>query len=169
MVFVDRAGCLLSGSLMSPWLVNDEPLILKWNGSCYFPAFVHYSEKDFGRTYETEPDYPRFIAEAKMENRDVWALMPPIPHDPLKADLSLDGTPPFPPSGDHWLGTDANGRDILPPCSRFRICMSFSLLLTLLARFWEFYRWDSGVFGCWWDTAFQRGIEIWSSLPFLMW
>ena len=31
-------------SLTSPWLVNDEPLILKWEGSYYFPAFAHYSD-----------------------------------------------------------------------------------------------------------------------------
>ncbi len=156
-------------SLTSPWLVNDEPLILKWNGSFYFPAFAHYSEKDFGGTYQTEPDYPKLIEDAKIQGLKVWALMPPIPHDPLKADLSLEGAPPFPPSLDHWLGTDANGRDILSRLIHgFRICMSFSLLLTLLGTFLGIVIGGlQGYLGGWWDTAFQRGIEIWSSLPFL--
>ena len=44
-------------SLTSPWTVNDEPLYLKYNGKSYFPAFVRYSEQDFGGNYQTEADY----------------------------------------------------------------------------------------------------------------
>lgn len=156
-------------SLTSPFLVNDEPLVLCFENRFYFPAFFHYSEKDFGGEYQTQPDYKIFLEREKENGKNLWYLMPPIPHDPLKADLSLDGSPPFPPSGKHLLGTDANGRDILSRLIHgFRICMSFSLLLTLLGTFLGILIGGiQGYLGRGFDLFFQRGIEIWSSLPFL--
>ena len=49
-------------SLTSPWTVNDEPLYLRYEGKSYFPAFVRYSEKDFGGEYQTEQDYAKLFA-----------------------------------------------------------------------------------------------------------
>ena len=127
---------LYAFSLLSPWLVNDEPLMLRYEGKTYFPAFITYAETEFGGVYETEPDYPKLISAAEEDGKQVWALMPLIAQDPLKADLSDEGTPPFAPSGKHLLGTDAHGRDVLSRLIHgFRICMSFSLLLTLLGTF----------------------------------
>jgi len=162
-------GILYVFSLFSPWLVNDEPLVLRYEGKTYFPAFVTYAETEFGGTYETEPDYPSLIASAEENGKSVWALMPLIVQDPLKADLSADGTPPFAPSGKHLLGTDAHGRDVLSRLIHgFRICMSFSLLLTLLGTFLGIVIGGiQGYLGGKWDILLQRGIEIWSSLPFL--
>jgi microcin C transport system permease protein len=160
---------LYAFSLVSPWLVNDEPLILRYEGKTYFPAFVTYAETEFGGIYETEPDYPKLIADAEESGKNVWALMPLIEQDPLKADLSAEGTPPFAPSSKHLLGTDAHGRDVLSRLIHgFRICMSFSLLLTLLGTFLGIVIGGiQGYLGGKWDILMQRGIEIWSSLPFL--
>lgn len=168
-----RSFCVLAiayaFSLLSPWLVNDEPLVLRVNGKTFFPAFVTYAETDFGGIYQTEPDYPTFIREARAKGGNVWALMPPISQDPLKADLSLEGTPPFAPGRTHLLGTDANGRDVLSRLIHgFRICMSFSLLLTVLGTFLGIVIGGiQGYLGGKWDILMQRGIEIWASLPFL--
>ncbi|MEE0876313.1 MAG: ABC transporter permease, partial [Fibrobacteraceae bacterium] len=156
-------------SLTSPWTVNDEPFILRYQGKFYFPAFVHYPETEFGGIYNTEPDYKKLLEEAELAGENIFAIMPPIPHDPLKADLSLDGAPPFPPSSKHWLGTDANGRDVLARLIHgFRICLSFSLLLTVLGTFLGILIGGiQGYLGFFWDLAIQRFVEIWASLPFL--
>ncbi|MCQ2062976.1 MAG: ABC transporter permease subunit [Fibrobacter sp.] len=169
-------------SLTSPWTVNDEPLYLSYGGKSYFPAFARYSEADFGGEYQTEPDYTLLLADARECEQDAldgfpraggcpeaWAIMPPIAHDPLKADLDNDGTPPFAPSAKHWLGTDSNGRDVLSRLIHgFRICISFSLLLTVLGTFLGIVIGGiQGYLGKFWDTGMQRMIEIWSSLPML--
>ena len=52
-------------SLTSPWTVNDEPIYLKYNGKSYFPAFVRYSEQDFGGDYQTEADYGKLFADVR--------------------------------------------------------------------------------------------------------
>src|SRR5574344_2282537 len=81
-------------SLLSPWLVNDEPLAMKYSGKWYFPAFVQYSETDFGGAYRTEPDYQALIGRAKSSGAEGWALMPPVPRAPREACRSLEGTSP---------------------------------------------------------------------------
>ena len=153
-------------SLTSPWMVNDKPLLMFYQGSLYFPSLIHYSETEFGGSYNTEADYKQL--KEKLGD-SVWMWMPPIAHNPLKANLSLDGTPPFPPSLTHWLGTDSNGRDVLSRLIHgFRISLSFSLLLTLIGTFLGILIGGiQGYLGRFWDIFFQRGIEVWSSLPFL--
>ncbi len=156
-------------SLTSPWLVNDEPLILRYRGETFFPAFFRYVESDFGGEYQTEANYANLIKKANAKGEYIWVLMPPIPHDPLKADLSEEGAPPFAPGKTHWLGTDANGRDVLSRLIHgFRICLSFSLLLTLVSTLLGIVIGGiQGYLGGFFDIFTQRTIEIWSSLPFL--
>ena len=156
-------------SLLSPWLVNDRPLVLSWQGELTFPAFSFYPETKFGGQYLTEPDYAPMLAKAKEQGKAVWAIMPPVPHDPLRARLNDEGTPPYAPSREHWLGTDAHGRDLLARLIHgFRICMGFSLLLTLLSTVLGVVIGSlQGYLGGKFDILLQRGIEIWASLPFL--
>ena len=52
-------------SLTSPWTVNDEPLVLRYEGKTFFPAFVRYSDADFGGEYQTEADYGKLFEAAR--------------------------------------------------------------------------------------------------------
>lgn len=156
-------------SLLSPWLVNDEPLLLRWEGAWTFPAFCYYPETRFGGSYQTEPDYAVLLSQARAERRDFWALLPPIAQDPIKSHLGDAGSPPYAPSRQHWLGTDAHGRDLLARLVHgFRICMTFSLLLALLGTAMGIVVGGvQGYLGGKVDMFSQRVIEVWSSLPFL--
>lgn len=156
-------------SLLSPWLVHDRPLLLKHGTTWTFPAFAFYPETTFGGKYQTEPDYSTLMQASKDAGISVWSIMPPIPHDPLRARLDGEGSPPYAPSVQHWLGTDAHGRDMLARLIHgFRICMSFSLLLTLLSTILGISIGAiQGYLGGKFDLLMQRGIEVWASLPFL--
>ncbi len=162
-------GLAYALSLFSPWLVTDRPLLLSWEGHWYFPAFVHYSETEFGGRYRTEPDYPMLLKSAQEQGHAFWQIAAPIAQNPLKASLQGDGSPPYAPSAEHWLGTDAHGRDLLARLIHgFRIGMGFSIVLTLLGTFLGILIGAlQGYIGGWFDLLFQRGIEIWASLPFL--
>ena len=156
-------------SLLSPWLVDDKPLIISVQGEWSFPAFQFYPETKFGGKYQTEPDYPKLLEKLRNDGNDYWTVMPPIAHNPLRAYLAEVGEPPYAPSREHWLGTDAHGRDLLARLIHgFRICMSFSLLLTLLSTVMSIAIGAvQGYLGGKFDMFMQRGIEIWASLPFL--
>jgi len=156
-------------SLTSPWLVNDKPLFLKYNGKFYCPAFFHYPQSEFYGSYATEPDYNDLVKYAEQNSVDVFAIFPPIPWNPIKSQLTAEGAPPYPPSAEHWLGTDAHGRDVLSRLIHgFRICMSFSLLLSLIGTFFGIVIGGvQGYLGGKTDIIFQRVIEIWAALPFL--
>jgi len=156
-------------SLTSPWLANDKPLFLKYNSKFYCPALFHYPQNEFYGSYATEPDYGELIQYAKQNSVDVFAVFSPIPWSPVKSQLTISGAPPYPPSAQHWLGTDAHGRDVLSRLIHgFRICMSFSILLSLIGTFLGIVIGGvQGYFGGKTDIIFQRLIEIWAALPFL--
>lgn len=161
-------------SLFSPWLVSDQPLILKYQGEYYFPVFKFYPTSQFGGDYKTETNYLKLVSSVEFKEQvksgEGWALMPPISHDPLHSYLdNYDESPPYAPSKQHILGTDANGRDILSRLIHgFRICMVFSLTLTIVSAFFGIIIGGlQGFAGGKTDLLFQRGIEIWSTMPFL--
>lgn len=156
-------------SLFSPWLVNDKPLLLKYNGKVYFPAFCYYPNSEFYGNYATEPNYKELVLYAKENSINVFTIFPPIPYNPIKSELDANGSPPYAPSSKHWLGTDAHGRDLLARLIHgFRICMSFSILLSLIGTFFGIVIGGvQGYLGGKTDMLFQRLIEVWAALPFL--
>ena len=156
-------------SLFSEILCNDKPYIVSFNGNFYFPIFQFYPEKEFGGKYLTETNYVNLNSSDSFTNRNNWMVFPPIPHSPLHSYIDLDGTPPHPPSSNHWLGTDSSARDVFARLLYgFRICMLFSLILAVISTlFGILIGGVQGYFGGLIDIVVQRMIEIWSSLPFL--
>lgn len=156
-------------SLASHILVNDKPIFFIYQNQTYFPIFSFYSSQTFGEAYKTEANYRTLFQDPKFYSEVSFSIFPPIRHDPLYVDLHLEGEPPHAPSSKHWLGTDEIGRDVLARLIYgFRNCMLFSLLLTLITTCIAVVLGGvQGYLGGWFDFFMQRGIEIWSSLPFL--
>jgi microcin C transport system permease protein len=156
-------------SLFSEEIANDHPLVLQYHGHYYFPTLKFYPAADFGGTYETEADYIALRDDPAFHAAGGWMIMPPIPNDPLHSYFDSSGSPPYAPSRDHWLGTDAAGRDILARLIYgFRICMVFSLALTGISTVAGIVIGAvQGYAGGTLDITAQRLIEIWSALPTL--
>lgn len=97
-------------------------------------------------------------------------VMPLYPYSPGEQLLDLPGAPPHRPfqKGLPVLGTDFGGRDVLSQLLYgFRITLSFALIVTALGYFFGVLVGASmGYFGGWYDILVQRGVEIWSSIPF---
>jgi microcin C transport system permease protein len=76
---------------------------------------------------------------------------------------------PFRPVGRHWLGLDSSGRDVLARVLYgLRTSMTFGLILVVCSiALGILVGAVQGFFGGWIDLFTQRGIEIWSALPFL--
>jgi len=78
-------------------------------------------------------------------------------------------SPPFPPSVDHWLGTDDRGRDIVARLAYgFNVSMTFAVVLTLIAYILGIvFGSILGFYGGKVDLFGQRVIEVWQTVPFL--
>lgn len=89
-------------ALLAPYLANDAPIMLKKGGRLYFPSTFDYPEL---RTTDWA-DYMKNLPVGE------WALMPPLPIGPERANIFNRLQPP---SREHLMGTDDVGRDV---CAR---------------------------------------------------
>ncbi|HWV58528.1 MAG TPA: ABC transporter permease subunit [Longimicrobiales bacterium] len=156
-------------SFALPVLVNNKPLIMRYEGEFYFPFFSYYEASTFGQAAIGEPDYRALARRFEEEDRGNWALMPPYPYSPRESVLDQAGAPPHPPSREHIFGTDDRGRDVFARLAYgFNISITFAMLVLVIAYAIGITVGAAlGYFSGKLDILGQRFIEIWSSLPFL--
>ena len=156
-------------SFFLPLLANNVALLVRYQGSYYAPLLHYHSAVEFGQAAFGDPDYRALKRQFATAGGGNWVLMPPIPYGPNESLLDLPGTPPNPPSVAHPFGTDDRGRDVLVRLAYgFNISLTFALLVTMVGNLLGIAVGASlGYFGGRIDILGQRGIEIWSSLPFL--
>ena len=156
-------------SFAFPVLINNKPLILKFDGAFYFPFLNYHDASEFGQGAFGEPDYRALRDRFASEGPGNWAVMPLVQFSPTESLFDLEGAPPHAPSTQHAFGTDDRGRDILARLAYgFNLSISFALLVLLFSYAAGITVGSAiGYFGGKLDILGQRGIEIWSSLPFL--
>ena len=156
-------------SLFSEFIANDKPLLIRFDGAYLMPVFVTYPETRFGGDFETEADYRDPFVSELIEKKGGWIIWPPIRYSYDTINLDLKVPAPAPPSADNWLGTDDQGRDVVARLLYgFRISVLFGLVLTMISSVIGVVAGAvQGYFGGWVDLIFQRGIEIWTSIPSL--
>ena len=155
-------------SLGAELIANDRPLLVRYDGRFYVPFAVAYPEATFGGAFPTEADYRDPVVRRLIEAKG-FLIMPPVPYHYDTMNYHLGRPAPAPPSGENWLGTDDQGRDLLARLVYgFRISVLFGLALTVLSSLIGVAAGAvQGYFGGWIDLLFQRFIEIWSGLPVL--
>ena len=118
-------------SLGAELIANDRPLLVSYQGSLYVPVVKIYSEKTFGGEFATAADYQDPWLQQRLE-KNGWVLWTPIRFGASSINFSTDVPFPSPPSRQNWLGTDANGRDVLARILYgTRISLLFGLILTI--------------------------------------
>ena len=159
---------LFVGSLFAEVIANDNPLIVSYQGSWFFPAAKIYPETTFGGDFETEADYLDPYVTNLIE-RDGWILWPPIPYSLDTHSKDLDQPAPSPPSWKHILGTDDQARDVAARVIYgFRVSILFALTLTFGSTIIGIAAGAvQGYYGGKVDLIGQRFLEIWGSLPVL--
>ena len=153
-------------SCFAELIANDKPLIVKYKDSYLFPMATVYSDAFFGGDFPTEADYKDPFIIEQIET-DGWMLMPIIPFSFNTVDYSLNLPTPTPPSLEHWLGTDDEGRDILARILYgIRLSVIFAFILTALSSIIGIFAGAvQGYFGGKTDILMQRFQEIWEALP----
>jgi microcin C transport system permease protein len=163
-------GVLFFASLFAELIANDRPLVVQFQDELYWPVVQDYSETRFGGEFETLADFKDPYIQDLIHNQGQgWILWPAIRYsfDTINYDLSVPA--PSPPSGENWLGTDDQGRDVLARVIYgFRVSVLFALVLTLASSVVGVVAGAiQGYYGGKVDLLFQRFIEIWSGLPVL--
>lgn len=163
---------LILVSLTAELLVNNKALIVKYEGSFYFPTYTAVKGGDtFGLDYPYETDYRALKKKFELEDSGNWVLLPLIPWNPYEQDFKEGIYPPYAPNFDekHYLGTDSIGRDIVARLVYgFRIAIAFAFFsLFICMGIGISVGCAMAYFGKWTDLLGQRVIEIMSVVPFL--
>ena len=95
---------LVGVGLLADCIASDRPIVLSLDGETYwFPNVIEY-------------DALRGVSgdrlSARMTQAD-WALWPPVRYGPTNVRTRGEILVTRAPSGEHWLGTDDRGRDVL--------------------------------------------------------
>lgn len=160
--------CLLVvGSLFAEVLSNDRPLVVRYEGTTYFPMVKDHAETVFGGDFDTTTDYLDPFIREQLTKGDNWAIYAPNPYGPQTLNYFAKLPNPSPPTLDNLLGTDDRGRDLLAQLIYgFRVSVLFALALTVIGVLLGVVTGAvQGFFGGKTDLAFQRFIEIWGSMP----
>lgn len=154
-------------SLAAELVSNDRPLVVRYEGSTYFPLFKDYSETVFGGDFETSTDYLDPFITQKLNEGDNWVVFAPNRYGPKTLNYFAKSPNPSAPTLENWLGTDDRGRDLLAQLIYgFRVSVLFALALTFTGTLLGVLTGAvQGFFGGKVDLAFQRFIEVWSAMP----
>ena len=180
-------------SLFAEFIANDKPFLIEYDGHYYFPVLVDYTESSFGGDDEfaqSTPDYRGPLFQKMIAEEGGYMIWPPIHYS--DSTINLDAPTPAPskptwlltedecrPVAERkgvsgcrdleydWLGTDDHDFDVLARLIYgFRISVLFGLALTIVSSIIGVAAGAvQGYFGGWTDLLFQRGIEIWTSVP----
>ncbi len=160
-------SALVGLSLVAELVSNERPLVVSYQGNLYWPMVRDYPETTFGGDFATPTDYlDPFIREVLAAPGN-WAVFAPNPYGPKTLNYFATLPNPAPPSAQNWLGTDDRGRDLLAQLIYgFRVSILFALALTATGVLLGVITGAiQGFFGGKTDLAFQRAIEVWSSMP----
>ncbi len=156
-------------SLGAEFIANDKPLVVSYDGALYFPVLKRYPETTFGGEFPLQANYKSPYIQELVEEKQGWMIWPIIPFNYSSINYDLQVPAPAPPSGQNWLGTDDQGRDVMARVIYgFRISVLFALTLTLISSvIGVFVGALQGFYGGWVDLVGQRFLEVWSGLPVL--
>ncbi|MBV8874195.1 MAG: ABC transporter permease subunit [Metakosakonia sp.] len=155
-------------SLFAELIANDKPLLVRYQGSWYAPVMFNYSESEFGGPFATPADYQDPWLQQQIAQHG-WMIHAPIRFGARSINYSTTQPFPSPPSKQNWLGTDANGGDVLARILYgTRISLLFGLMLTLCSCVIGVLAGAlQGYYGGKIDLWGQRFIEVWSGMPTL--
>ena len=179
-------------SLFAELIANDRPLLIRFDGHLYWPAFVTYSETTFGGDFETAADYRDPYLQKLINDKGGSIVWAPIRYSFDTHNLDLPTPAPSKPTWllseaecrdvvdaqalhscrdleYNWLGTDDQGRDVVARLIYgFRISVLFGLTLTIVSSIIGVAAGAmQGYFGGAIDLGFQRVIEVWTAIPSL--
>lgn len=146
---------------------NDRPLLAHHGGEFFVPVLKNPSEVALGGDFYTPTRWSDPLIEEQFSKPGNWALFTFNRHSAQSTKPFADAPVPGPPAGDHWLGTDSLGRDMVARLLYgFRVSIWFAIVLTLVGTVLGVLAGAvQGYFGGRLDLSMQRLIEVWGAVP----
>ncbi len=146
---------MAAAAVLAPLLAGSRPLLARVDGGWMAPALMSRA----GLRARGLPGWD--------DPRVGFKIMPPVPWSPEESDFAEMGSPPYPPSRRHLLGTDDRGRDVLARMiwgSRVSLSVGFvavgiAVLIGVVAGAL------AGYYGGWTDIVISRIIEVMMNIP----
>ncbi len=160
-------GALFALSLAAPVLCTDRPLLVRYDGHLYWPLLHDYPDAAFGGNFRSPARYHDPLIRAHLDAPGNFAVFAPVPWSYATINYWATQPNPAPPSAQNWLGTDAQGRDVLARLVYgFRDSVLFALALTAVGTVLGLMLGAlQGYFAGRVDLTLQRLIEVWGALP----
>jgi microcin C transport system permease protein len=158
---------VLAVSTVAELVSNDRPFVARYDGQWYFPMFRNQPETRFGGDFLTPTEWDDPLVRENLAKNGNFALFTLNEYSAASLSQSARAPDPAPPGGGHWLGTDAQGHDIVARLLYgFRISVYFGLALTLVGTVLGIIIGAvQGYFGGRIDLGTQRVIEVWNAIP----
>jgi microcin C transport system permease protein len=158
---------MLALSTFAELVSNDRPLVARYDGTLYFPAFKNHPETTYGGDFGTPTDWKDPLITEQFARPGNWAFYTLNTYGPSTSNPFEAVPSPAPPSALHWLGTDSLGQDMVARLLYgFRISIWFAFALTLTGTAIGIAAGAlQGYFGGRVDLVLQRFIEIWGAVP----
>lgn len=166
---------LTSASLVAELWVNDQALLVRYQGELYVPVYTGVRlGSQFGLQGEAAlapVNYRELQTQFVKAAGTDYVLMPIIPYNPNENNeyngIFTAASPNL--ESRHLLGTDTSGRDVFARLvygyrTAILFALAFSFLTFLIGGIIGTLM---GYLGGLFDLIFQRIIEIWSNIPFL--
>jgi len=156
---------LFAVALLGDFIANDKPLIMKYQGTIYFPVLKDYAVKlgigQWPREFQNIV-YKEFVRQNL--KADDWVVFPPIRYYQTDIDLlsALQA-----PSRQHFLGTDEIGRDVASRMvhgSRVSLSVGF-VAVSIYVTIGLLLGAMAGFYGGTVDIVVSRLIEIMLTIP----
>lgn len=154
---------LFAVAIFGDFLANDKPIMSNYGGTLYFPVIKDYMVglgiDRWGPDLVTA-DW-RVLDKQGQLSSTIWT---PVRWRSSNQDLEHNTAPP---GGDHLLGTDAIGRDVLAGLiAGSRIALTIGILsMSIAVLLGVFFGAIAGFYGGWIDLLISRLIEIVMTFP----
>ena len=158
---------MLAVATVAEVVSNDRPFVARYAGRWYFPMLSDPPETRFGGDFETPTEWHDPLIRGNLARDGNFALFTLNEYAADTLNYSAAAPDPAPPGGGHWLGTDAEGRDMAARLLYgFRISVYCGLALTFAGTLLGIVIGAlQGYFGGRVDLTTQRLIEVWNAIP----
>jgi peptide/nickel transport system permease protein len=165
-------------ALFSPAIAGTKPIVAKYKGGIYFPAFGYFNPAWENPIFRRDRFRNVYVGNLKEKDPESWAVWPLIYQDPYRRvrDGEWPGQPENPtrdegrPSADNPFGTTRAGVDVLAQMvhgARTAVLVGF-VSMGIAATIGITVGAAAGYFGRWIDMLLSRLIELVMCIPALV-